>query len=143
MRLFRIALVVFTSLTGGSALLAQWGSALSSLPEPRDYVLKRVSSYDRSGGNADYRTIEPGATLTVLDEPGPGIITHVWFTLEDEEVYHLKKIVLRMYLDGESTPSVETPLGDYSKTSSKLPTRQRRRSSESGNPQKTSPATKR
>jgi len=92
------------SLAGASALLAQWGNSLSSLSEPRDYVLKRVSSYDRSGGNADYRTIEPGATLTVLDESGPGIITHVWFTLADDEMYHLKKIVLRMYWDGEATP---------------------------------------
>src|SRR5262249_32851709 len=85
----------------------------SSLPTPRDYTLKRVSSYDRSGGNADFRTIDPGATLTVLDEPGPGVISHVWFTLADDETYHLKKLVLRMYWDSEETPSVEAPLGDF------------------------------
>ena len=113
MRLWRVSLALLVSLIGGAAMLAQWGSSLSSLPETHDYVLKRVSSYDRSGGNADYRTIEPGATLTVLDESGPGIITHVWFTLADDEMYHLKKIVLRMYWDGEATPSVETPLGDF------------------------------
>ena len=27
--------------------------------------------------------------------------------------YHLKNIVLRMYWDGETTPSVETPIGDF------------------------------
>ena len=104
MRLWRVSLALLASLMGGGALLAQWGSSLNALPQARDYVLKRVSSYDRSGGNADYRTIEPGATLTVLDESGPGIITHVWFTLADDEMYHLKKIVLRMYWDGEATP---------------------------------------
>jgi hypothetical protein len=101
------------SLSYGPVVLAQWAGALGSLPAPRDYALKRVSSYDRSGGNADFRTIEPGATLTVLDEAGPGVITHVWFTLADDESYHLKKIVLRMYWDGELTPSVEAPLGDF------------------------------
>ena len=29
------------------------------------------------------------------------------------EPYHLKRIVLRMYWDGEETPSVETPIGDF------------------------------
>jgi len=113
MRNVRVAVAVLISLSFGPMVFAQWAGASSSLPDPRDYVLKRVSSYDRSGGNSDFRTIEPGATLTVLDEAGPGVITHVWFTLADDENYHLKKIVLRMYWDGESTPSVEAPLGDF------------------------------
>ena len=113
MRTLRVAVVLLIGVSLGPTVFAQWGGALSSLPEPRAYTLKRVSSYDRTGGNADYRTIDPGATLTVLDEAGPGIITHVWFTLADDETYHLKKIVMRMYWDGETTPSVETPLGDF------------------------------
>ena len=43
---------------------ASW---LATLPAPKDYVLKRVSSYDRSGGNADFRTIAARETLTLLD----------------------------------------------------------------------------
>jgi hypothetical protein len=86
---------------------------LGGLAEPHDYVQKRVSSYDHSGGNQDYRTIAPGDTLTILDEPGPGIITHIWFTFASDETYHLKKLVLRMYWDGEETPSVEAPIGDF------------------------------
>jgi len=83
------------------------------LTRPQDYVLKRVSSFDRSGGNADYRQIPPGQTLTILDVDGPGTLTHVWFTLSSPEAAHLKKLVLRMYWDREATPSVETPLGDF------------------------------
>lgn len=89
------------------------GDVLSSLPTPRDYVQKRSSSYDRSGGNADSREIAPGETLTLLDEAGPGTITHIWFTIASGETYHLKKLVLRAYWDGETTPSVETPVGDF------------------------------
>lgn len=86
---------------------------LSDLTKPHDYVLKRASSWDRSGGNADSRPIAPGATLTVLDASGPGTITHIWFTVASSERGHLKKIVLRMYWDNEATPSVEAPLGDF------------------------------
>src|SRR6266550_2228275 len=85
----------------------------ADLTQPQPYVLKRVSSADPTGGNADFRSIEPGATLTVFDVDGPAVLTHLWFTLYDPEPYHLKKLVLRMYWDGEATPSVETPLGDF------------------------------
>jgi Protein of unknown function (DUF2961) len=92
---------------------AQTATTQVDLTQPQDYVLKRVSSFDRSGGNADYRQIPAGQTLTVLDVNGPGTLTHVWFTLSSREATHLKKLVLRMYWDHEATPSVETPLGDF------------------------------
>ena len=57
--------------------LTRWPA---SLTHPRDYVLKRVSSADPSGGNADFRPIEPGGTLTVLDVDGPALLSHIWFT---------------------------------------------------------------
>ena len=100
-----------------SALLAQSCSggaeSLFSLSQPHDYLQKRVSSYDRTGGNADFRSIAPGAALDLLDVPGPGILTHIWITIASPEQFHLKKIVLRMYWDGESSPSVEAPIGDF------------------------------
>ena len=83
------------------------------LTQPQDYLLKRVSSYDRSGGNADFREIAPGETLTLMDVDGPGVLTHIWFTLWSQEEYHLKKLVFRIYWDHETAPSVEAPLGDF------------------------------
>jgi Protein of unknown function (DUF2961) len=87
--------------------------ALGDLTRPHDYTLKRSSSYDRTGGNADYRELGPGGTLTLLDSDGPGEVTHVWMTIASREMFHLKKLVLRMYWDGEAMPSVETPVGDF------------------------------
>jgi hypothetical protein len=92
---------------------AQSAAMLANLTRPQDYVLKRISSYDRTGGNRDYRSIPPGGTLTLLNENGPGEITHIWMTIADRERYHLKKIVLRMYWDGEAEPSVQAPVGDF------------------------------
>ncbi len=105
--------VVLLFLVAGTALFAQTRDWIDGLTEPHDYVQKRISSYDRTGGNEDFRTIAPGETLTILDDAGPGIITHIWLTLSSDEPFHLKKIVLRMYWDGEATPSVEVPIGDF------------------------------
>jgi len=88
-------------------------SSLAALVRPHAYVLKRVSSYDRSGANGDAKQISAGEALTILDESGPGMITHVWATIASREAYHLKRLVLRIYWDGESSPSVEAPIGDF------------------------------
>jgi hypothetical protein len=86
---------------------------LADLPQAKDYVQHRASSYDRSGGNDDFRVVAPGEMLTVLDAAGPGLVTHVWFTIASDDPHHLKALVLRMYWDGEPTPSVEAPIGDF------------------------------
>ena len=87
-----------------------------SLPEyacAQDYRSLKQSSYDRTGGNADSWPIAPGATKEVFNSAGPGVITHIWFTINAQSTFHLKEIVLRMYWDGESKPSVEVPIGDF------------------------------
>jgi hypothetical protein len=112
MRRFRLILLAQLALqTLSSTSFAQ--STNTDLTQPQDYVLKRISSFDPTGANADFRKIEAGQTLTVLDLDGPATLTHIWFTLSSPESYHLKKIVLRMYWDNETSASVETPLGDF------------------------------
>jgi len=49
-------------------------------------------------------------THTLADIQGPGIIQHIWITT-DEKIY--RDAVLRFYWDGEESPSIETPLGDF------------------------------
>ncbi|MGH9468737.1 MAG: glycoside hydrolase family 172 protein [Terriglobia bacterium] len=90
-----------------------WQDSLSDLVRPDSYISHRSSSYDRTGGNKDHRRLEPGKTLVLLDAAGPGEVQHIWITVADNEAWHLKKLVLRMYWDNESTPSVEAPLGDF------------------------------
>ena len=86
---------------------------LLALARLRDYRARRSSSYDRSGGNADSIPIDPGATATLLETTGAGVVTHIWFTINSHEDFHLKKLVLRAYWDGETEPSVEVPVGDF------------------------------
>ena len=95
----------------GCSLHAQ--SSMPDITQQQTYLQHHASSYSPVGGNKDSRTITPGEVLTLLDADGPGTISHVWFTISSQEPYHLKRLVLRMYWDGEATPSVETPLGDF------------------------------
>lgn len=114
MKLAGLVLLGFFFLCAPTGAFAQAPSdLLSELTRPHDYTLKRVSSYDRTGGNDDYRPLAAGETLTLLDEAGPGEISHVWITIASDERFHLKKMVLRMYWDGESSSSVEAPVGDF------------------------------
>lgn len=92
---------------------AQSNPWMPDLTQKQTYTLHRATSKQSTGGNADYRTLTPGETLTLLDADGPGMVSHMWFTINDPEPYHLKRIVLRIYWDGEATPSVETPIGDF------------------------------
>ncbi|HNT34218.1 MAG TPA: DUF2961 domain-containing protein [bacterium] len=55
-------------------------------------------------------TLEPGTTTTLADIKGPGVIQHIWITV-DPKAY--RDCVLRFYWDKEKTPSVEVPLGDF------------------------------
>jgi len=85
---------------------------LTGLARMQDYVSRRVSSYDRSGGNRDALPIEPGETAVLAEIQGPGAIHHIWVTIAAEPFYG-RKLILRMYWDGEMVPSVEAPIGDF------------------------------
>jgi len=54
--------------------------------------------------------LDPGVETPLLDSDGPGIVRHIWLTMPEE---YGRNIILRMYWDHESTPSVEVPLGDF------------------------------
>ena len=49
-------------------------------------------------------------TVTLAEIDGSGELTHIWLTVHPTQ---WRRLVMRMYWDGEETPSVETPLGDF------------------------------
>lgn len=106
----RIILIFLTLLLALS--LAEAQNILSSLGEKQDYRSQRISSSDPTGGNRDAISIAPGQTAILADIKGPAAIHHIWFTISAEAFYG-RKLVLRIYWDGEDTPSVEVPLGDF------------------------------
>jgi hypothetical protein len=54
--------------------------------------------------------VPANSTVTLAEIQGPGAIQHIWNTVAPQQ---WRRLVLRIYWDGEETPSVETPLGDF------------------------------
>src|ERR1039457_6157369 len=86
---------------------------LLAMARLRSYKTRRSSSWDRTGGNNDAVPVEAGQSVMLLDITGAGVVTHLWFTISTKDPHHLKNLVLRAWWDGEPTPSVEVPIGDF------------------------------
>jgi len=114
----------------GADSLASPGDALAGLAKPRIGRALRQGSNDPRGSNIDYRALAPGATLTLLQHDGAGIVKRFYISFlprrgvfgdpdqvvggtEADVVAAHRQAIVRMYWDGESTPSVEVPIGDF------------------------------
>jgi hypothetical protein len=86
---------------------------LFAMAKLRNYKTRRSSSWDRTGGNNDAVPVEAGKSATMLEVTGAGVVTHIWVTINSPDPMHLKNLVLRAWWDGETTPSVEVPIGDF------------------------------
>ena len=89
------------------------GSPLGELARLRDVTTRRISSWDKTGGNMDYLVINPGQTVVIADIEGAGCINHIWCTHGSTEKDYLRKIVFRGKWDHESDYSINVPLGDF------------------------------
>ncbi|MFO1512373.1 MAG: glycoside hydrolase family 172 protein [Verrucomicrobiota bacterium] len=121
------------------------GDLLSDLAKPHDGRSRRNTSTMRIGevrrgsgekkidpradprgdrdesSNFDNFTVPAGATHVLMDERGPGVITHIWLTFLGPEPQDWAKqgaanhqeMLLRIYWDGDERPAVEAPVGDF------------------------------
>ena len=71
--------------------------------------------------NWDNFNVPPGGTHVLLDEKGPGVISHIWITFLGPEPQDWatrgsadhQELLLRMFWDGNPRPAVEAPVGDF------------------------------
>lgn len=89
---------------------------------PRRYDPRADFRFDADvQSNWDNYNVPPGGTHVLMDEAGPGIVTHIWITFLGPEPQDWaprgsadhQEIMLRMFWDGASRPAVEAPLGDF------------------------------
>jgi len=86
---------------------------LPSYTRAQNYKSLKQSSFDRSGGNRDAWPIPANGVQEVFNAAGPGVISHIWFTIAARSSDHLKELVLRGFWDHNPKPSVEVPIGDF------------------------------
>lgn len=85
---------------------------LSNIHLAKDYEFYRVVSENPAGPGGS-EVMKPGEIREIANIEGPGIISHIWFTLSRAADYVLKDCVLRIYWDDEAEPSVECPIGEF------------------------------
>jgi hypothetical protein len=86
---------------------------LSNLAQIVDARSKRVSSYDRKGGNGDCVHVPAGESFVLADIEGAGIVKHIWITISSKDELVRRNLILRAYWDGQEHPSIESPIGDF------------------------------
>ena len=95
------------------------------------YELKNIRSYAanaenpggepsmggvRGGGHKGcpcVQWVKPSQVVTLLDVKGCGTVRHIWLTFPPYHPDLYRGLVIRMYWDGQETPSVEAPVGDF------------------------------
>ncbi|MBN2507534.1 MAG: DUF2961 domain-containing protein [Verrucomicrobia bacterium] len=112
-----LAALALTFLLAAAPARAQMplGNPLAGLELLKTFETRRASSSsaDWRNGNGDNRSIPAGGVLTLAELEGPGVITHLWFTIAHKAPFYSRLMVLRIYWDGETHPSVECPIGDF------------------------------
>jgi hypothetical protein len=71
--------------------------------------------------NWDNFQVAPGETHVLMDEKGPGAITHMWITFLGPEpqgwapkgAANHQEMLLRIYWDDQKRPAIEAPVGDF------------------------------
>src|ERR1700757_5233601 len=81
---------------------------------PKDFSAHRSSSNNPDwNSNDDSKRPIPGETQVLADLQGPGIVTHLWVTIADNEYGWPRLLRLRIYYDGSPIPSLGAPGGDF------------------------------
>jgi Protein of unknown function (DUF2961)/HEAT repeats len=84
------------------------------LARMKNYTAARSTSGNRYVfSNDDSKRIMPGDTLEIANLTGPGMISHIWITVANNEFGWPRLLRFRVYYDGHKTPSVDAPLGDF------------------------------
>jgi hypothetical protein len=82
---------------------------IKNLPRIQNRKTGRISSWDTSGRNQDWRTVPAHGSLVLADIRGPAQITHIWMTQYD----HYRECLIKITYDDLPYPSVLVPLGDF------------------------------
>lgn len=92
----------------------------SDFSEPRWVSFENITGSKGLGGKENNGakghpcdSITAGATKTILDMKGPGIINRMWITISDRSPEMLRSLVIKMYWDNEKKPAVSVPFGDF------------------------------
>lgn len=75
---------------------------------------KGIGAMENKGAKGHpYDILKAGESKVLLDFQGMGIITRMWFTIQDRSPQMLRSLKIEMFWDGEVKPAVSAPFGDF------------------------------
>ena len=85
-----------------------------NLAELRQHKMRtvNVSNPERSRAQLEWG-LQPGETVTLMDVAGAGQLARLHITMYRGDPWMSRKVLLKIYWDGEETPSVLCPVGDF------------------------------
>lgn len=88
--------------------------------EPRWNSFENPASEKGAGGQENrgakghpYDFLKAGEKKVLMDVSGPGVVTRMWFTIQDRSPKMLRSIKIEMFWDGQEKPAVSAPFGDF------------------------------
>ncbi|NQU88375.1 MAG: DUF2961 domain-containing protein [Mariniphaga sp.] len=88
--------------------------------EPRWNSFENPTSAKGAGGQENkgakghpYDFLKAGESKVLLDVKGQGIITRMWFTIQDRSPQMLRSLKIEMFWDENEKPAVSAPFGDF------------------------------
>jgi len=96
--------------------------ALPLAEEDRDVLSEVCAAWERSGADPQPMPVremetalalEGGAEGTLFSLDGPAVIRSFRAQIQGADPHSIREVLLRFFWDGEATPSVEAPLGDF------------------------------
>ncbi len=110
-----LALIMFSAIVQGQELFKMRNNVSSRL-----ISFENMSGVKGNGGKENdgakghaTETIAPGATRTIVDYKGIGIIQRMWYTISERSPEVLRSIRLKIFWDGAEKPAVDVPFGDF------------------------------
>jgi len=88
--------------------------------EPRWNSFENLGTEKGAGGKENkgakghpYDKLLAGESKVLMNVEGSGIITRMWFTIQDRSPEMLRSLKLEMFWDGSEEPAVSAPFGDF------------------------------
>jgi hypothetical protein len=115
-RILCLSLILFSGCSRTATPYFQGTGTLFSLPgipPALNGTYRTISEIPREYHESFDGVLPPGASLTIGNIEGAGVISRIWLSFHSGDPFVLRNLILRIYWDGEQEPSVFSPAGDF------------------------------
>ena len=117
---FYIGILVFFLSSNSSSVFAQELFKAQPQNDTRWFSFENIHGEKGKGGMENQgakghpdNNLPSGASITLLESKGSGIVSRIWLTIRDRSPQMLRSLKIEMFWDDSEKPAVSVPLGDF------------------------------